>query len=403
MISYHCRDQEANEAELQEVLNEFQAVPMPYFSMIVHLILALLQGQRGRAQEAAGHLAQGFHIAREKGFYHHLFVARPDLARACGLALELEVTEAMDYAAHLLTTRLADVAGPELERLARHLSPKVARKAQELQRTVHRARLPRLRLKTLGEFQVLRGKVPIPAGEWEGQQPRLLLKALVAHNPAGASREALMEALWPEESPARAEKNFKVNLHRLRKAQEPTLNKDFGSSYVYFQDNLVVLDPELCQVDAEAFRACCREAEQQEKAGKIKEALDRYQEAVALYGGDFLTGDLYASWAADKRDELRRQLLDTLLRLAALHERQGSLRAALECCQRVIQTDPLLEEAYQQLMLLNARLGRRSAALRAYADCQAALKRELNVDPDEVTQAIYRKILGSRTSPYQDK
>jgi DNA-binding SARP family transcriptional activator len=55
--------------------------------------------------------------------------------------------------------------------------------------------------------------------------------------------------------------------------------------------------------------------------------------------------------------------------------------------------DPLLEEAYQRLMLLNARLGRRTAALRAYADYQKALRREFNIEPDQTTQAIYRKIL----------
>jgi len=306
------------------------------------------------------------------------------------------VAEAGDFAAHLLSTRLAAWAGPELERLARHANPKVARKAQELQRAVHRAGAPRLRIKTLGEFQVLRHDAPIPEDDWEGQQPRLLLKALVAQGRSGAPKDLLLEALWPEEAPASAEKKFKVNLHRLRKALEPGLDKLFGSSYVHFRDNRVILDPELCQVDAEAFLACCREGEQREKGGEVKEALARYQDALALYDDDFLAGDLYVPWAAGRREELRRQRLNTMLRLAALHEGQGKLRQAMDYCQRAIDTDPLLEEAYQQLMILNVRLGRRSAALRVYAYCQKALKSELDTAPDEVTQAICRKIIADQ-------
>jgi len=34
-----------------------------------HLVLALVQEHLGRAIEAARHLAQGFQIAKEKGYY----------------------------------------------------------------------------------------------------------------------------------------------------------------------------------------------------------------------------------------------------------------------------------------------------------------------------------------------
>lgn len=190
------------------------------------------------------------------------------------------------------------------------------------------------------------------------------------------------------------ENKFKINLHRLRKALEPSQDDVFGSSYVHVKDNLVTLDPELCQVDAEAFRSFCQQGQRLERAGDVEKARSFFQEAVDLYGGDFLATDLYSPWAERKREELRRKLVDILMRLAALEEKHGSLRRALEYYQQVVKVDPLLEEAYQRLMLLNARLGRRTAALQAFADCRQALKRELDVEPDEVTQSIYRRISG---------
>ena len=123
-----------------------------------------------------------------------------------------------------------------------------------------------------------------------------------------------------------------------------------------------------------------------------------YQEAVKLYGGDFLAEEAYLSWAASRRQELRRTYLDTLLRLAKILEARGSLSRAVECLQKVVQADPALEAACQRLMLLYAHQGKHNAALRLYADCRRALKEELSTEPDAVTTAIYHKILESQNS-----
>jgi LuxR family transcriptional regulator, maltose regulon positive regulatory protein len=398
LISYHCRDREINEAELQEILDYFTNGSMLYFTMYCHLLLALVKEQKGKAAEATRHLAQGFQIAQEKGYYHHCWLSNEDLARTCALALELEVDEAADYAAWLLTTRLAPYAGPELERLSRHPHSKVARKAQELQRIVYRAAKPRIRIKTLGEFQVFRGETPIPEGDWEGYQPRILLKALISRGCYEVPKDLLEEDLWPGASPAGMENKFKINLHRLRKTLEPSQDKVFGPSYIHVKENLVSLDRELCQVDAEDFLSRCQQGKEQEKAGDVKKAMISLQESVDLYEGDFLAADLYVPWAEQKREELRRKVVNTLMRLAALEEKQGSLRRALEYYYRVVQVEPLLEEAYQRLMVLNARLGRRTAALQAFADCQKVLRTEYKIEPDQTTKAIYRKILEGANS-----
>jgi DNA-binding SARP family transcriptional activator len=204
-----------------------------------------------------------------------------------------------------------------------------------------------------------------------------------------------MEDLWPEASPDLTEKNFKVNLHRLRKTLEPALDKTFGSSYVHLKANLVSLDATLCQVDLDEFLALCKEGEKKEEGGDPKAAISLYHQAAELYSGDFLAEELYHPWVEAKREELRGRWLDLLYRLAKLYEERGSLLKAIDCFKRVVQADPLAEPAYRRLMQLYAQRGMRNAALRIYEDCKQSLHETLNAEPEDATTAIYRKILES--------
>jgi DNA-binding SARP family transcriptional activator len=235
--------------------------------------------------------------------------------------------------------------------------------------------------------------------DWGGRQPKLLLKDLIAHGGLGVVKDKVLEDLWPKTTPVEAERGFKINLYRLRKALEPAIDKTFGSSYVHLKTNRLCLDQELCQVDLDEFLSLGREGEKLEGDGDLTGALNSYKKAAAIYGGDFLADEPYAPWAGRKRQDLRGRYLEILFRLAALHERRGALMAAIDCYKRLIHTDPSLEPAYQRLMILYGQRGMRSAALKVYEDCQKALQAELNVEPDEVTTAIYKKILGAGQVP----
>ena len=393
LISYHFRDRSPDEAELHEILDYFSAASMPYYAMATHLTLALVTRHRGQTREAAFHVTQGLRIARDKGYAHSLELTRADVLSVCILALELEAVEVWDYAVELITTRLADLALPELTRLTRLENRHIADKAWEIRQTIHHADLPRLRLQTLGGFRLWRGEVLVEEKDWEGHQPQLLLKAIIARGPQGVPKDVLMEDLWPEASPTLSEKNFKVNLHRLRKTLEPALDKNLGSSYVHLKASLVSLAPELCQVDAYHFISLAQKGEKAEQAGDLKGAISCYQKAVHLYEGDFFSEELYHPWVDSKREELRERLLAVLYRLAKIYEDQGSLLKATDCYVKVIQTDPLAEPACRRLMQLYARRGQRNAALRVYEDCKRSLQEMLNTDPEEVTTAVYRKVL----------
>jgi DNA-binding SARP family transcriptional activator/CRP-like cAMP-binding protein len=288
---------------------------------------------------------------------------------------------------------LSEFARFQTELVNEDVASDARKKVLDVKGAIHRSGVPRIIIKTFGGFQLFRDEIPLEESSWEAIQPKLLLKAIIAHRSHGVPKDVLIEALWPEVSPISGERNFKVILHRLRKTLEPEMDKDFGSSYIHLKANLVSLDEELCHIDIDDFSSLCRRGEQKHEEGDIKSTIALFKQALDLYAGDFLAEDLYAAWAEAKRNELRERYISLLYRVGELLEKQGNLKSANEYYKHVIQLDPTLEPAYQQLILNYANRGMRSAALKAYEDCVRVLRKELDIEPDALTTSLYKRVL----------
>jgi DNA-binding SARP family transcriptional activator len=393
LICYHFGEYGTAEKEIRECLKYFEDIPSPLLIVDAHFATALIKWKQDQSDQAATHLHAGFKIAEKRKYVHFMGPNRNDLVKICTLAIELDVKEAIDYATHLLCTRLAVQSRPEIERLSHHSKPKIRKKAREIRQALHRASLPHIRIKTLGGFGVLQDDSPIKDKNWQGNQPKLLLKAIIARGSGKVSKEIIIEDLWPEGRSETSEKNFKVTLHRLRKALEPATNKTFGSAYIHLKDKFIFLDKEMCHVDVDEFLSLLEKGKTREKDGDAKGALSLYKEAVELYKGDFLVEDLYAPWADLKREELRTKYIKLLYRMAELQENRGTSKKAIACYKKVVQSDPFAEKAYQRLMILYSNRGMRSAAVKIYEECKQALLSGLDTEPDEITTSIYKKAL----------
>ena len=72
---------------------------------------------------------------------------------------------------------------------------------------------------------------------------------------------------------------------------------------------------------------------------------------------------------------------------------RGDHAQASEFAERLIQNDPLNEEAYRLLMRLYAESGQLARALQTYHLCSATLERELGIEPSPATRAVYEALL----------
>ena len=170
---------------------------------------------------------------------------------------------------------------------------------------------PEIAVRTLGGFVVLRHGEPLPASAWQSKKARTLLKILIARRGRPVPRDALMEALWPGEDPAKLSNRLSVALATLRSV--------LGPEVVLQMEGAVAVNLDAVAVDVEAFLADV-------EAGSLAEAERRYR-------GDFLEEDLYEDWAADTREAARAAYASALRGLAraavgARRRRRGGARAA---------------------------------------------------------------------------
>ena len=167
-------------------MDHLTAIPAPLVARDAHLATALLKFHQGCIEEAVKHLETGLKIGPQTGYFHWLLVSPGNLARLCALALENDLHETADYVSRLLITAAVPHALHELDTLINHANPKLARKALEFERAICR-RMPRLHIKTLGEFRVRSASESGEDYNLGGNQPRQLLQAIIAQAPKGSA------------------------------------------------------------------------------------------------------------------------------------------------------------------------------------------------------------------------
>jgi ATP/maltotriose-dependent transcriptional regulator MalT/DNA-binding SARP family transcriptional activator len=394
----HLKEYDDAEKGLFDSLSYFSSVSGHNFLMEIHIATGLLHYDLRRRDEARQCLKTGFTIAEDWKYDYFITLPPVDVVKACVLTLKLNVEGAFEYASKILLKRYPSLAEAELKELLKQPAPEIRTKALETLTTLHRSKVPGIRVETLGGFQVFRGAKALVDREWDRSQPRQLLKALIAHGGQRIPKDLLIDDFWPDEKIAAGERDFKITLHRLRRILEPDMDRDLGSAYIHLRDNLLSLDSELCQVDVNEFLTLMAEGDEREKAGDAKTALNLYAEAEARYKGDFLADDLYPQWADTKREELKRKYIELLSKMASLHEKQGAFKKAVAYLKKVIEKDPLLEESYRSLMVLYSNMGMHNEALRTYEECKKILKSALQTEPDPMTTSLHKKIFEKNLS-----
>jgi DNA-binding SARP family transcriptional activator len=84
--------------------------------------------------------------------------------------------------------------------------------------------------------------------------------------------------------------------------------------------------------------------------------------------------------------------------MAAIQERTGQLRAAIDALSRVVAREPIHEDAHLGLIRLYARIGQRHLAVRQYQQLRTALKRELDLEPSPASMRLYRDIVAGEVT-----
>jgi DNA-binding SARP family transcriptional activator len=245
-----------------------------------------------------------------------------------------------------------------------------------------------LQIQLLGRFSASVGGRVVDETEWRLRKAKNLVKLLALAPEHRLHRAQVIDLLWPDLDPEAAGNNFRKALHVARRALDP--RPEATSNFLQLhEDQLCLIAPGGLRIDVEAWSAA---------VGSARRSRDvpTYRAAVDLYSGDLLPEDRFEEWAMGRRDEIREEFLSLLVNLALLYEASGTLAPAIQCFQRVIAADPAREEAHAGLMRAYAQSGRRHQAIRQYDQLRQALRRELDVEPEQSTQRLQQDIVQGR-------
>lgn len=256
--------------------------------------------------------------------------------------------------------------------------------------------MARLSLALLGPMQItLDGQ---PAGGFAYNKARALLAYLAVEAGRPHLRDTLAALLWPELPDEAARHNLRQALANLR-----TVLGDASTTPPFLlitRDTIQLNLRDSNSLDCSTFAALLRECEKHahRHPERCRSCAARLEQAVSLYQGDFLAGFSvgdsapFEEWLLRKRERLHQNALGALMRLAVFHERRGNHNQARACAQRQIELEPWREEAHRQLIRLLAHGGQRSSALAQYESCRRVLARDLGIEPEAATTALYEQI-----------
>lgn len=234
----------------------------------------------------------------------------------------------------------------------------------------------RTHIRVLGPFEINGANAEQP----QRKAARELI-AYLALQRQGATRDELLETLWPDEDPRRSEQRFWQASAEARKALGDALLRD-GRRYLLNRSTL--------EIDLDRLNQLIGQAAQAGNADDERAALEA---AVNLFRGEPFAG-IETDWAESEARRLRAVAVDVLKRLARLRLDAGEAAAALEAAERGIALDALNEDLWRLALEAEGALGSREAITERYERLQHLLDEKLGLEPQRETRTLYRELLG---------
>ena len=250
---------------------------------------------------------------------------------------------------------------------------------------------PRLALNFLGIPQLYLDNTPITTD----RRKAVALLAYLAMHRGKQPREFLSGLFWPDYEQAKAFSNLRRTIWEIHQA--------IGEGWLVADRESVELNQRAkIDLDAASFQDLLSQSRQKKDSASRVPLL---VESTKLYRNHFLTGfslkDAFPfnEWAYTESEQFRGLLASTLTTLSEDYCMLGQADKAIPYARRLISLDPLNEISHRQLMQVYLKAGQHNAALKQYQTCERILRKELNLDPQPETRAIYKKIRKGEIQP----
>lgn len=195
----------------------------------------------------------------------------------------------------------------------------------------------------------------------------------------GATRDELLEALWPGGDPRRTRARLWQSITEARQI--------VGGDALHRDGDRYALDRDHVSVDVDQLAGHLTDLETHANAQGAPPI-----DACSIVRGAPLE-DIDAVWTDPHRPRLIAAATELLLHTgqAAIAARRP--RSALRAAEQGLRLDELNEALWQIAMRAHADLGARTAVTDSYTQLMTTLDRDLGVKPSRETQLLYRALL----------
>lgn len=358
---------------LAEAASLFESLGYVYQQCMANLWLALAQGRRGSAGEAA-----------EAGRKALALASKLDYGAAVRRVAELDDRLRATLAA------LPQAAGLLLEAVREQGRPRSAIEAGAV-----RADRPDLTVRLLGPAEVYRdADNKIPPSAWKLRKALKVFCYLAASRNHRTTKDRLVDVVWGDARPLVIEKNFHPTISFLRRALN--YGRHVPKNFILCEAGAYMLNPTYrYDIDVEAFEETIRSARRRASSGDGEGALSSYESALALYRGPFLDEE-DDDWIEAPRSHYEEIFHAALAEAGELHLRKGDPEAGLARLTELVERNPLDEEASVRLMAALGSRGRRGAVEKEFRRLEGALQEAFSVPPGVEARRAYQRALAGK-------
>jgi DNA-binding SARP family transcriptional activator len=275
------------------------------------------------------------------------------------------------WAAAQVLERIGEQADvPLLRTLSRELKGQY--RSPALGRKLARSTADRVWVEDQGRVVLEIGGRSVPGTDMR-RRPLSLLCYLLTRPGLSATRDQVLDALWPEADPDQAVNSLHQSVYFLRRVIEPSYSDDLSPGYVNQDAELVWLDEELIVSRSVRCRQMLRNLGPEPPLADVLAV-------AAEYRGRFALDFSYEDWASSYRDSLHAQFLEVMERAIASATAQGRFAEAMELSRAILETDPSLDHIHASLVKLYRLLGAHAAAAEQYQQYTSVLRDEFGIE-----------------------
>jgi DNA-binding SARP family transcriptional activator len=279
-------------------------------------------------------------------------------------------------ASHLHAARMLDLIGvtedvPILRAIGR--AAKSSPGDLALGRRLARRLASRVVIEDQGRVEILIGTVRIPGTELR-RKVLALLCYLLTRERFSATRDEVVDTLWPDTAPEVAANSLNQTVYFLRRVFEPGYKDDTSAGYVQHDSDVLWLDQDLISSRSQACHRLMNAMSGDPSPADVDRLSDLYRNRFAL---DFA----YEEWAAPYRDSLHVGYLRIIERAVQRDLQTGHFDRGIRVARRALEIEPDQESLELSLLRLYRATGAHAAAAEQFAHYSAYLRNELGVEP----------------------